>query len=52
MTKWIPTAPEVVREAVIVIAGALLAAFVIGRIPGARAWIQTNLGTSPIPPQQ
>lgn len=35
----IPTVPEIGREAVIVLAGALLAALVIGQLPGVREWI-------------
>jgi len=33
MPKWMPTAPEVLREAVIVIAGALLATLVVKSLP-------------------
>lgn len=33
MPKWIPTMPEVVREALIVCAGALLAAAVVRALP-------------------
>jgi hypothetical protein len=32
MPKWIPTAPEVLREAVIVLAGAALAALVVNAV--------------------
>lgn len=35
----VPSIPEVGREAVIVLAGALLAALVIGQLPGVREWI-------------
>lgn len=33
MPKWMPTAPEILREAVIVIAGALLATLVVKSLP-------------------
>lgn len=33
MPKWIPTAPEVLREAVIVLAGALLATALVKSLP-------------------
>lgn len=36
----IPTLPEIGREALIVLAGALLAALIIGQFPGAKAWIK------------
>lgn len=38
--RIIPTVPEVSREAIIVIAGALLAALVMSQFPGVRAWIK------------
>jgi len=38
--KIIPTGPAVVREAVTVIAGALLAAFLMQQFPAAKAWIK------------
>lgn len=40
--RIIPSAPEVVREAIIVIAGALLAAFVVGQLPPVRRWIKAQ----------
>lgn len=36
----VPSVPEVGREAVIVLAGALLAALIVGQLPGVRAWIK------------
>lgn len=36
----IPTVPEVTREAIIVIAGALLAALIMSQLPGVRRWIK------------
>lgn len=38
----IPTGPEFLREALIVIGGALLAAFVLSKLPELKAFIQTN----------
>lgn len=44
-TGMIPSIPEFGREAIIVIGGALIAAFVLSRLPAVRAYIQQNLGT-------
>lgn len=38
--RIIPTVPEIGREALIVIAGALLAALVMSQFPGVRRWIK------------
>lgn len=38
--KIIPSLPEVGREALIVIAGAVLAALVMSQFPAVRAWIK------------
>lgn len=38
--KIIPTAPEIGREALIVLAGALVAAAIIGQFPSVKAWIK------------
>lgn len=43
MKGFIPSGPEIVREAIIVIVGAALAAFVVRNIPGLRAYIKDNL---------
>lgn len=40
MKQWIPAPGEVVREAIIVIAGAALAALVVGQWPELKAWIK------------
>lgn len=40
--RIIPSGPAVLREAITVLAGALLAALVIGRLPGVRAWIRAQ----------
>lgn len=37
--KWMPTLPEIAREAVIVMAGALLAAVIVRQLPArAQTW--------------
>jgi hypothetical protein len=46
MSKYIPTAPEVVREGLIVLAGAVLAALVFQALPGLRAWVADRLPTA------
>lgn len=38
--KILPGPSEVVREALIVVGGALLAAFIIGRMPELKAWVK------------
>ncbi|MFA9201870.1 MAG: hypothetical protein ACEQR8_11990 [Cypionkella sp.] len=45
--KLIPSAPEVAKEAINTIAGALLAAFIIGQLPAVKAWIKTQWGDTP-----
>ena len=44
-TGIIPTTPEFLREALIVIGGAVLAAVVLSQLPAVRSFIQRNLGT-------
>jgi hypothetical protein len=43
----IPRPAEVGREAVIVILGAIVAAAVIGQLPGLRAWIKRQWDGAP-----
>lgn len=45
--KWIPSAPEVARETIIVLAGALLAALIIGQLPEVRDWAKRQWGGVP-----
>lgn len=40
----LPTATAITTEAITVIAGALLAAFVIGQLPPVRDWIKRQWG--------
>ena len=42
---FIPTGNDFLREAIIVMGGALLAAFVLSQLPSVRAYIQKNIGT-------
>lgn len=50
MKNLIPSGSEVVREGLIVLGGALLAAFVIGRIPQLRDFIRANWWPDQAPP--
>lgn len=49
LAKVIPTPAAVGREALIVIGGAVLAALIIGQMPGVRAWISKQWGDTPRP---
>lgn len=40
MGKLIPSLPEIGREAIIVVGGAVLAAFVMSQVPSLKAWIK------------
>lgn len=42
LKKIIPTGPEVAREAIIVLAGVLIAAFVLSRFPTLRDFVTGN----------
>lgn len=39
---FIPTLPEIGRETIIIMAGALLAALILSRMPAVRTYIQSN----------
>jgi hypothetical protein len=43
--RIIPTAPEILREALIVLAGAAIAALVVSQVPALRAWLSANSAT-------
>ena len=47
MTKLIPTPDLLVREALIVIGGAIIAAAVIGQLPSLRDWIKAQWADTP-----
>lgn len=49
MKAYIPSLPEVTREAVIVLAGALLAALIVGQSPALRDWIKKQWGAAKAP---
>lgn len=40
LKKIIPSVPEIARETLIVIAGAVVAAAVVGMLPSLRAWMK------------
>ena len=46
---FIPTLPEIGRETLIVLSGALIAALVIGQLPPVRDWIRKQWGGAPTP---
>lgn len=43
----IPSAPSVLREGLLVVAGAIVAALIIGQLPGVRAWIKAQWQDTP-----
>lgn len=43
MKSVIPSGSEVIREAVVVVAGAVLAALVLQQVPALRDWIKRQL---------
>jgi len=47
MKNIIPAAPDVLREALIVIGGAIIAAAVMGQVPALREWIKTQWAGTP-----
>lgn len=46
--RWIPGAHEVVAEAVSVLAGAVLAAWVVGQLPALKNWIKKQWDGVPL----
>jgi len=47
MKNILPTAPSVLREALIVIGGAIIAAAVMGQVPALRDWIKAQWAGTP-----
>lgn len=47
VSQVLPKWQEVAREGLIVVGGALLAAVVIGSVPGLRQWIKNQWGDTP-----
>lgn len=43
-TNFLPTPSELTRETLIVLGGALIAAFIVGQSPTLRAWIKRQWG--------
>lgn len=48
-SRWLPAGPELAREALIVVGGAILAALIIGQVPALREWIKEQWGDTPNP---
>lgn len=42
MKKIVPTVPEVMREALIVLGGVLIASWVLSRFPAVKAFVTSN----------
>ena len=49
MRGLIPTLPEIGRETLVILAGAVLAALIVGQIPGLRAWMRAQWQDAPMP---
>jgi hypothetical protein len=47
----IPKPTEIGREALIILGGALVAALIIGQLPGVKAWIKKQWGDAAAPGQ-
>lgn len=45
--KALPTVPEVAREALIVLGGAIIAAAIVGQLPALRDWIKAQWADTP-----
>jgi len=45
--KALPSVPEIVRESLIVLGGAIIAAAVIGQLPALRDWIKAQWQDTP-----
>lgn len=49
MKKLFPSLPELGRETLIVLGGAIIAAFIVGQSPALKAWIREQWGDTPRP---
>ena len=49
MKTFLPTAPELAREVLIVLGGAIIAAAIVGALPSLRAWIKKQWDDTPRP---
>lgn len=47
MKNLLPSVPQVVREGLIVLGGAVIAAAVIGQLPALRDWIKAQWADAP-----
>lgn len=47
LAQVVPKWHEIGREALIVLGGALIAAVVVGQLPGLKAWIKAQWGDTP-----
>ncbi len=45
--KLIPAPTKIVQEAIIVLGGAIVAALIIGQLPGLRNWIKAQWSDTP-----
>lgn len=50
MKGLIPAPAEVAREAIIVLSGALIAAFIVGQFPALKQWMREQWGGAPPSP--
>ncbi len=44
--RWLPSAPQVTREAIAVVVGAVIAAVVFQQFPALREWVAARLPTA------
>lgn len=44
--SMLPSGKEVIKEAIVVLGGAVLAAFIIGQVPQLRTWMKQQWGGS------
>lgn len=49
MKTFLPSLPELGRETLIVLGGALVAAFIVGQFPAVKNWIREQWGDTPRP---
>lgn len=47
MTKILPSGQEVLRESLVLIGGAILAALILSQLPALRSWINSNTRGTP-----
>lgn len=42
-TRWLPTAPQITRQAVLMLGAALLVGVVLAHVPTVRAWLDKQM---------